>query len=251
MAEIIRQRMTHQHTGELVVFLIGMRVNQFWRLRSLAPGLPGDAEDAGRALRRPRVGLPRPPAQLLLRRPAAGAVLDQPRVAVRLRQQSGRQAPTGLDRVQPPGPPSTGCGGIWHETFEVEQAESIYVGDARHRSGQGHHLGPGRQRRPASSPPPGHDRLLRRRRPDPARSPRARPDQRPAAGPVPGASPIRCGTRSSRADSCTCAVSVVQEPTVSPSSWYRSGSLDGEGDPATLQPDELGVGSPAPGRAPG
>ena len=34
MTEIIRQRMTHQHTGELVVFLIGMRINQWWRSAS-------------------------------------------------------------------------------------------------------------------------------------------------------------------------------------------------------------------------
>jgi hypothetical protein len=49
---VIPARMTHEHQGELVVFLIGMRINQMWRPAndwppqrpsrwSLVPGVPG------------------------------------------------------------------------------------------------------------------------------------------------------------------------------------------------------------------
>ena len=44
MVGIISQRMTHEHHGELVVFLIGMRVNQPWRVDRWLPvfrAMPG------------------------------------------------------------------------------------------------------------------------------------------------------------------------------------------------------------------
>lgn len=40
-------RTTHEHDGELVVFLIGMRLNQPWRIDPVGSRLHGHAEDAG------------------------------------------------------------------------------------------------------------------------------------------------------------------------------------------------------------
>ena len=39
MATIQNGRLTHDHRGELVVFMIGMRVNRWWRVRSWLPVL--------------------------------------------------------------------------------------------------------------------------------------------------------------------------------------------------------------------
>src|SRR5690606_36189752 len=53
MSEIIKQRITAQIDGEPIVFLTGMRVNKWWRLRAWLPVL-GAAIGMQRSLERER-----------------------------------------------------------------------------------------------------------------------------------------------------------------------------------------------------
>jgi Monooxygenase af470-like len=128
MARTIAQRMTHQHDGELVVFLIGMRINKPWRPDLWFPvftAMPGMLAELSKD---PESGLlgyrlvfdPRGPwlvqywsSQAKLY--AYASDLDaQHRPAWTAFNQRARKAP--------------GAVGIWHETYVAERAESIYVG---------------------------------------------------------------------------------------------------------------------------
>jgi hypothetical protein len=128
MARTISQRMTHQHDGVLVVFLIGMRINKPWRPDLWLPvfgAMPGMLAELARD---PDSGLlgwrtvfsPSGPwlvqywssAEKLY---AYASDLDaQHRPAWTAFNKRARKAP--------------GAVGIWHETYVVERAESIYVG---------------------------------------------------------------------------------------------------------------------------
>ena len=129
MADIIASRMTHDYDGELVVFLIGMRINKPWRpdlwlpVFNAMPGMLAELskdKDSGLLGYRLTFG-------------AGGPLVVQywssQREAVCLRQASETQL-----TVQP-GPRSIaaharapGAVGIWHETYLVERAETIYAG---------------------------------------------------------------------------------------------------------------------------
>ena len=50
MPRIVPDRRTHDHDGDLVLFLIGMRINKPWRPDLWLAGRPGDAPDARRAV---------------------------------------------------------------------------------------------------------------------------------------------------------------------------------------------------------
>ena len=128
MAAIIRQRMTHEHTGELVVFLIGMRVNQIWRVDRWLPvframprmlaELYADPE-SGFLGHRLSFGADGP---LLVQYWSSHAALYDYAGSL---EAGHRPAWTEFNRRARRAP---GVVGIWHETFQVERAESIYVG---------------------------------------------------------------------------------------------------------------------------
>jgi hypothetical protein len=128
MARTIAQRMTHQHDGELVVFLIGMRINKTWRPDLWFPvftAMPGMLAELSE---NPESGLLSYRLVFDLRGPwlvqywssqaklyAYASDLDaQHRPAWTAFNKRARKAP--------------GAVGIWHETYVVERAESIYVG---------------------------------------------------------------------------------------------------------------------------
>ena len=128
MAEIIRQRMTHQHTGELVVFLIGMRVNQFWRLDLWLPVF--------RAMPRMLAELYADPESGFLGHRLSFSSDGPLLVQYWTSRESLWAYASSLDAGHRPAwtefnrraRRAPGVVGIWHETFEVEQAESVYVG---------------------------------------------------------------------------------------------------------------------------
>jgi len=120
-------RWTHEHEGELVVFLIGMRLNRPWRpdqwwpvfraMPAMLAELSGDPE-SGMLGYRLAVG-------------AGGPVLVQYwNSAEKLRAYAAdpaaqhRPAWTAFNRRARQVP---GAVGIWHETFVVQRAESVYV----------------------------------------------------------------------------------------------------------------------------
>lgn len=128
MAPVLPGRTTHAHEGTLVVFLIGMRVNQPWRpdrwlpvFRAMPPMLAELERDPDSGLLGSRLVLdPRGPwlVQYWDSEERLYAYASNP-------EQSHRPAWTAFNAAarRPPG-----AVGIWHETFVVERAESIYVG---------------------------------------------------------------------------------------------------------------------------
>ncbi len=128
MTEIEPGRMTHEYDGELVVFLIGMRINSWWRVNrwwpvfTAMPGMLAELSkdpDSGMLGYRLLIGEGGPfivmywsSHEKLYAYASAPQALHRPAWA-RFNQRA-RSAP--------------GVVGIWHETFQVSVAESVYVG---------------------------------------------------------------------------------------------------------------------------
>lgn len=128
MSRTIAQRTTHQHEGELVVFLIGMRLNRPWRPDLWLPVFLAMPRMLAELSRDPGSGLL---GYRLLLGAGGPTVVQYWDSAERLYayasdpQQQHRPAWTAFNRRARKAP---GAVGIWHETFVVERAESIYSG---------------------------------------------------------------------------------------------------------------------------
>ncbi len=127
MARINAGRFTHRHSGDLVVFLIGMRINSPWRLDLWLPVF--------RAMPRMLTELFREPGSGLLGfRFALGAggpvivqywdSLDKLYAYASAPESEHRPAWAAFNRQARKAPKAVG---IWHETFQVSRAESMYV----------------------------------------------------------------------------------------------------------------------------
>lgn len=128
MTEIEYGRMTHAYEGELVVFLIGMRINRWWRpdlwlpvFRAMPPMLAELSKDPDSGMLGYRLLLGEGGPMLVQywdSHEKLYAYASRPdaehRPAWAHFNRRARQAP--------------GAVGIWHETFQVSVAESIYVG---------------------------------------------------------------------------------------------------------------------------
>jgi hypothetical protein len=128
MAKINPGRMTHAYDGELVVFLIGMTINRWWRFDQWLPvfgAMPGMLREL---MTDPESGL----MGYRLTFGKGGPLLVQywnshqklyayasDRAALH------RPAWSAFNRRIRKAP---GTVGIWHETYQVARAESIYVG---------------------------------------------------------------------------------------------------------------------------
>lgn len=127
MSRVVRGRMTHRHESELVVFHIGMQINRWWRPDLWLPAftamprmlreLMSDA-DSGLLGFELLFGSGGPyvvqywsSAEKLYA--YASSPSQKHRPAWARFNQAARKAP--------------GAVGIWHETFLVERAESVYV----------------------------------------------------------------------------------------------------------------------------
>jgi hypothetical protein len=127
MARATRVRTTHRHDGELVVFLIGMRVNKPWRpdawlptVLAMPPMLAELARDHDSGLLGVRMTVG-----------AGGPVLvqywsSQEKLYAYASGSGGAHRPAwaAFNRRARSVP---GAVGIWHETFVVDRAESVYV----------------------------------------------------------------------------------------------------------------------------
>ena len=128
MVDVISGRMTHDYDGDLVVFLIGMRINKPWRpdlwfpVFSAMPAMLAELSkdnDSGLLGYRLTLG-------------AGGPLVVQywnsHEKLYRFagdRNAAHRPAWAAFNRLARKAP---GAVGIWHETYVVERAESIYSG---------------------------------------------------------------------------------------------------------------------------
>jgi hypothetical protein len=127
MAAGTRVRTTHRHDGELVVFLIGMRVNKPWRPDAWLPSFLAMGPMLAELKRDPGSGL----LGVRTAFTAGGPVLiqywgSQEKLYAYASDSNGGHRPAwaAFNRRARSVP---GAVGIWHETFVVDRAESIYV----------------------------------------------------------------------------------------------------------------------------
>ncbi|SDR68783.1 protein of unknown function [Friedmanniella luteola] len=128
MPPVVPGRMTHDHEGELVVFLIGMRINRPWRPDLWLPVFGAMPKMLAELARDPESGLLG--SRLLVG--AGGPTLVQywsstEKLYAYASQPDAEHRPawTAFNRRARSAP---GAVGIWHETYLVERAESMYVG---------------------------------------------------------------------------------------------------------------------------
>lgn len=121
------RRMTHQHEGELVVFLIGMRINQPWRpdrwlptFMAMTPMLAELSRDPDSGLLGWRMTFGNGGPTLI----QYWSSKDKLYAYASLQDAVHRPAWTAFNRRARRSPGSVG---IWHETYVVDRAESIYV----------------------------------------------------------------------------------------------------------------------------
>ena len=128
MADVIPARMTHDYEGDLVVFLIGMRINKPWRpdlwfpVFSAMPAMLAELskdKDSGLLGYRLTFGAGGPLlVQYWNSHEKLYRLCERPNAA-------HRPAWAAFNRRARKAP---GAVGIWHETYLVERAESIYSG---------------------------------------------------------------------------------------------------------------------------
>jgi hypothetical protein len=127
MARINAGRFTHHHSGNLVVFLIGMRIDKPWRPDQWLPAFFAMPRMLAELLREPGSGL----LGVRFALGAGGPVIVQYWDSVEklyayasTPASEHRPAWTAFNRNARKAPKAVG---IWHETFQVSRAESMYV----------------------------------------------------------------------------------------------------------------------------
>ncbi|WP_309129776.1 DUF4188 domain-containing protein [Microbacterium sp.] len=127
MTRVVPGRMTHRHDGELVVFHIGMQINRWWRPDLWLPvfgAMPRMLRELSRDDDSGLLGY-----ELLLGGGGPYVVqywssIEKLYAYAANPTQEHRPAWTRFNRMARKAP---GAVGIWHETFLVERAESVYV----------------------------------------------------------------------------------------------------------------------------
>ncbi|PRY69141.1 uncharacterized protein DUF4188 [Glaciihabitans tibetensis] len=128
MAQVNIGRMTHHYDGELIVFLIGMRFNRPWRVDKWLPAFLAMPRMLTELSKDPDSGL----MGFRLSFSADGPVIVQYWNS-REKLYDYASAPSAEHRpawtaFNKRARKAAGAVGIWHETFQVERAESMYVG---------------------------------------------------------------------------------------------------------------------------
>ena len=127
MAQLNLGRTTHAHSGELVVFLIGMRVNKPWRPSRWLPVFAAMPRMLAELSRDPESGL----LSYQLCWGAGGPMVVQhwssrEKLYAYASARDGEHRPawTAFNRRARG---AAGAVGLWHETYIVDRAESMYV----------------------------------------------------------------------------------------------------------------------------
>jgi hypothetical protein len=128
MAKVISGRMTHDYDGDLVVFLIGMRINKPLRPDLWLPVFNAMPKMLAELSKDPESGL----LGYRLTLGAGGPLLvqywsSQEKLYAYASDRDALHRPAwaAFNRLVRKAP---GAVGVWHETYVVERAESIYSG---------------------------------------------------------------------------------------------------------------------------
>jgi hypothetical protein len=127
MARTAPGRWTHTHEGDLTVFLIGMRINRSWRPDAWFPVLAAMGPMLAELARDPGSGFLGYRMTLGWRGPVLVQYWRTVEDVYRYASDTGsrhRPAWSAFNRRVRRVP---GAVGIWHETYEVARAESVYV----------------------------------------------------------------------------------------------------------------------------
>jgi hypothetical protein len=126
--KIFPERMTHRYEGELVVFMIGMRINRLWRPDQWLPTFLAMSPMLTELSTDPTSGL----LGFRFTLGAGGPVLvqywaskEQLYTYAGQRDAAHRPAWAAFNARARKAPAAVG---IWHETYLVDSAESMYVG---------------------------------------------------------------------------------------------------------------------------
>lgn len=127
MSKVVNAHSTHRHQGELVVFHIGMQINRWWRPDLWMPAfmaMPRMLRELSIDRESGLLGY-----QLLFGNGGPYVVqfwssIDKLYAYASTPSQEHRPAWTAFNKAARKAP---GAVGIWHETFLVERAESVYV----------------------------------------------------------------------------------------------------------------------------
>lgn len=127
MAGIARGRWTHEHTGDLTVFLIGMRINRLWRPDLWGPTLAAMGPMLAELSKDPESGFLGYRALLGSGGPTVLQYWRTPEDVYRYASDTNahhRPAWAAFNRRARRAP---GVVGVWHETYQIARAESMYV----------------------------------------------------------------------------------------------------------------------------
>ena len=127
MSEVKQNRFTHDYDGELVVFLIGMRINQPWRPDRWFPVFGAMPKMLRELMQDPESGM----LGYRLTFGAGGPLLvqywnSQQKLYAYASNPDAAHRPawTRFNRMARRAPGSVG---IWHETYVVDRAETMYA----------------------------------------------------------------------------------------------------------------------------
>ena len=137
MAVIESGRMTHDHDGELVVFLIGMRINRWWRpdlwlpvFNAMPPMLAELSKDPESGMLGYRLTLGEGGPLLIM-------YWDSHELLYAYASRPDAEHRPAWTRFNQRARKAPGAVGIWHETFQVARGRVHLRRHARQRAGQG------------------------------------------------------------------------------------------------------------------
>lgn len=127
MTNIARGRWTHEHTGDLTVFLIGMRINRLWRPDAWGPVAAAMGPMLTELSRDPESGFLGYRMLLGWRGPTLIQYWRSTEDVYRYASASDARHRPAWTAFNQRARKSPGVVGIWHETFQIAKAESMYV----------------------------------------------------------------------------------------------------------------------------
>ncbi len=127
MTAIARGRWTHEHSGDLTVFLIGMRINRLWRPDAWAPVVASMPQMLAELSRDPDSGFLGHRMLLGWGGPTLIQYWRSPEDLYSYAADMDSAHRPAWSAFNKRARKHVGIVGIWHETFQVSKAESIYL----------------------------------------------------------------------------------------------------------------------------